>query len=179
MENKLNNRKQKQASLYEMKTVGYYLMSLFQFWKKMEFSQEVLSKLIYEEYHNFSKTRLPFNWYEHILEKLELTTDDLLIEVAKVDLNHDHDLHYHKLSHAICIILGEEEGFYNCGYGQIIKDEETIRTFNGLEVYFPSYCKHTFNAPYSTVTGSLYFLSIQSPPLLTEERDDFYFINKL
>lgn len=174
MENKLA----KKVDLNNMKTLAYFLLSLFKQFIKEETYDVHMSELDYTYYHNFSKTRLPFYWYEDLLKMLDLTTDDVLVEIAKVEGNHTNDLHYHKISHALCIILGPQTGFNDCYFGEIVKDNKVIRSYEELECYFPSFCKHTFNAPFSDTTGALYFLSIQSPPLLTRTRDDFYFVNK-
>ena len=65
-----------------------------------------LKDLEFELYHNFSKAQIPVKyWGEHAQFK-----DDLLVEVAVVNEDKTDDLHYHKDTHAICMILGEEHG---------------------------------------------------------------------
>lgn len=174
MENRIN----KKVNLDEMKALAYFLMSSFRLWIINESYDKHMSELEYVDYHNFSKTRLPFYWYEDLLKQLNLTVDDVLVEIAKVSGDHNNDLHYHKISHALCIILGPKTGFNDCYFGEVVKDSKVLRSNEGLEVYFPSFCTHTFNAFFSNETGPLYFLSIQSPSLLTKKNDDFYFVNK-
>jgi hypothetical protein len=169
------------ASKYAMQTVGYYLLSQFKDkWDNGNSVMRLLEKEIgYEEYHNFWKCRLPITWYYEILGLLNLDKQDLLVEVARIKGNHAKDLHYHKISHAICIILGETTGFLKTPWDSAIQIDTEIKTAHeNMECYFPTGCKHTFYGSTSDTakTGDLYFLSIQSPPLLTEDNDDFYWV---
>lgn len=170
------NKLEKKIDLDQMKTLAYSLKSSFKEWLITKNYEELMSELTYVNYHNFSKSRLPFYWYQDLLNVMNLTTDDVLVEIVKVDGNHNDELHYHKISHALCIILGPQTGFNNCYSATIIKDSDIITSEEDLEVYFPSFCKHTFNVANSKKMGSLYFLSIQSPPLLTKTKDDFYLV---
>jgi len=166
------------VSKYAMQTVAYYLLNLFQNTKTN--GGDVI-KLIegvgYEEYHNFWKCRLPVDWYSDVMDTLNLGTHDLLVEVARVKGNHAKDLHYHKISHAICIVLGSKTGFNVTPYDSAVQIKEHIEfAYEDLECYFPPKCKHTFYGSIHDESdeGDLYFISIQSPPLLTEENYDFY-----
>lgn len=170
------------ASKYDMQTVGYYLLSRFK--RRWDSGNSIMRRLEkdirYEEYHNFWKCRLPLSWYQEVLELLHLSEDDLLVEVARIKGNHAKDLHYHKISHAICIILGLNTGFNSVPYDSAVQiNSEFINAYEDLECYFPVGCHHTF---YGSVndksdSGDLYFISIQSPPLLTKDNDDFYWVH--
>lgn len=169
------------TSKYTMQAVGYALLSIFSNAEKEHPGsvQRMINKVGYTEYHNFWKCRLPLSWYKGILDTLYIDPEDLLVEVAKVKGNHAKDLHYHKISHAICIVLGPETGFPPCYYGSVVIDRQISPSDENLECYFPTMCEHTFHGGISTEDnedGSLYFISIQSPPLLTKENDDFYFV---
>ena len=170
------------ASKYAMQTVGYFLLNFFQ--KVTQQGKvsvpDMLEQVVgYTEYHNFWKVRLPYHWYSDVMKTLDLTMDDLLVEVARIKGNHAKDLHYHKISHAICIVLGEKTGFNPTPYDSAVQINKEIEfAYEDLECYFPTGCYHTF---YGSIhdqgdDGDLYFISIQSPPLLTEENDDFYWV---
>ena len=167
---------------YIMKLVGYHLLNFFIKWNKEYPNNNILNALDqvgYEEYHNFWKCRLPLGWYSDILKFLNISSDDLLIEVARVKGDHAEDLHYHRISHAICIILGPTTKFPEVKDGYVIINNKSYKGYEDLECYFPTDCLHTFHGgvPHETnKDGSLYFISIQSPPLLTKDNDDFYFV---
>ena len=169
------------ASKYAMQAVGYYLLANFK--ECADRGQNIMQILEedagYTEYHNFWKCRLPYHWYSDLLEMLDLDKDDLLVEVARIKGNHAKDLHYHKISHAICIVLGENSGFTKTPWDSAVQiDGEVMIAHEDMECYFPTGCKHTFygSASDNSDLGDLYFISIQSPPLLTEENDDFYWV---
>ena len=166
----------KQVSKYKMQCIAYYIMDLFENWNLDNITATpkiVLENIGYDEYHNFAKVRIPFWWYQDIMQALDLDTSEVLVEVARVKGSHTEDLHYHKMSHAICVILGDETGFKNGGVGLIQLGNQTYNAIEGKECYFPVGIPHTFHGGSSS---DLYFISVQSPPLLTKENDDFYFI---
>lgn len=168
------------ANKYAMQTVGYFLLNFF---KEGGYSgvdpMKQLDKVGYTEYHNFWKCRLPLEWYSDVLSALDLDQNDLLVEVARVKGNHAKDLHYHKISHAICIVLGPSCGFNSVPYDCAVQKDSKIETaFENMECFFPSNCNHTFYGSASDTSdkGDLYFISVQSPPLLTKDNDDFYWV---
>ena len=166
---------------YAMQTVGYFLLNLF---KEGGYSgidpMSQLEKVGYTEYHNFWKCRLPIEWYSDVLQALDINENDLLVEVARVKGNHAEDLHYHKISHAICIILGPNCGFKKVPFDSAVQiDNHVTEAYENLECYFPVGCQHTFYGSASDLSddGDLYFISIQNPPLLTNSGDDFHLVN--
>ena len=168
------------ASKYAMQAVGYYLLNFFEGMVARGLDVPLtLEGIGYEEYHNFWKCRLPLNWYDEVLVALGLEPSELLVEVARIKGNHAKDLHYHKISHAICIVLGNKTGFGKTPWDSAVQiDNEVMVVHEDMECYFPTGCKHTFygSASDESDEGDLYFISIQSPPLLTEENDDFYWV---
>lgn len=169
---------------YVMQSVAYFLLAKFKLWvdqSNINVADLIKYNVGYIEYHNFWKARLPVHWYEGILLDLGLDTKDVLVEIAKVKGDHAKDLHYHKISHAICIVLGPQTGFPEVSMGRVVRNADTYIAEENLECYFPTECRHTFHGGVSTEDnddGSLYFISIQSPPLLSKENDDFYFVNE-
>lgn len=165
-----------------MKSLAYFLLDMFERWDDYDCEaynvMQTLEDEGYEEYHNFWKVRIPFGWYKDCLEALDYGEEDMLVEVARIRGNHAKDLHYHKISHALCIILGPQSGFPEVAGGAVIIDNRNITAYEGLECYFPTGCKHTFHGGDDTDgldnSNDMYFISIQSPPLLTKENDDFY-----
>ena len=165
------------VSKYKMQCIAYYLMDMFKNWWPESWEGSTpklaLEGIGYDEYHNFAKVRIPFNWYEDLLDLLDTNESEVLVEVARVKGLHFDDLHYHKISHAICVILGEETGFNSPDGGLVQIGSKSYVAREGMECYFPTGCHHTFHGGMSR---DLYFISVQSPPLLTEDNDDFYFV---
>jgi hypothetical protein len=136
----------KLASQTSMKAVAYTVLSFFE--ECVSKGIDVLAMLEnvgYEEYHNFWKVRLPVDWYKEVLSNLGFTEDDLLVEVARVRGSHAKDLHYHKIAHAICIVLGPRSGFKEPWGGSVVKDNIGEIAYEDMECYFPQRCNHTFH----------------------------------
>ena len=168
---------------YVLNTIGYCVMNFFKTAVDNNKNVQLMleDEIGYTEYHNFWKCRLPEYWYDDVLSCLGLNTDDVLVEVARIKGSHAKDLHYHKISHAICIVLGPKCGFNPVPYDSAIQIEDKIYfAYEDQKCYFPSTSKHTFYGSLNDNTdeGDLYFLSIQSPPLLTETHDDFYWVDE-
>ena len=165
-----------------MQALAYNLLHSFEEWNINIEEGNVLNDLNemgWEDYHNFSKVRLPLSWYDDLLINKEWTTDDVLVEIARVEKDNADKLHYHKLSHALCIILGPKTGFPKCSRGTVQLHNQRYQALINKEFYFPQNCPHTFHGGIETKDnpkGYLYFLSIQSPPLLTKNNDDFYLL---
>jgi mannose-6-phosphate isomerase-like protein (cupin superfamily) len=157
----LNNN----ISVSELKTIGYYTLSQLEWYTSVGNN---ITTFKYIDYHNFYKAYVPEWLYKNILEFYEFNTEDVLVEIARVHGDHAKDLHYHKIAHAFCIILGESVGVSSTGSVQI--GDSITKTQAGEDFYFPTGCHHTFYGE----EKDLYFLSVQSPPLLTKDNDDFY-----
>ena len=173
----------KQLSVTAMKAIGYTLLAMFERDAGDEKYDTLnqLGEIGWEEYHNFWKCQIPEGWYEGLLDCMELWREEVLVEVARVRGNHAKDLHYHRESHAICIVLGTRTGFPSPFRGSVVIDDKEFPAYEGMECYFPVGCKHTFHGGDSTTEDpedtDLYFISIQSPPLEGKDgSDDFYLV---
>jgi mannose-6-phosphate isomerase-like protein (cupin superfamily) len=155
----------------KLKSIAYYTLSKLEEWNLLGHNVKDFN---YTNYHNFDKAFVPQWWYEDILELLELCPDDVLVEVAKVKGDHKKDLHYHKIAQAFCIILGEGVGVNKCDDGWVQINDQLFPSEEDAGFYFPQVSHHTF---YGGKTNDLYFLSVQNPPLLTKNKDDFYLVN--
>ena len=81
------------------------------------------------------------------------------LEIVELQRESTYKPHYHKHSSAVIyIILGE---------GTFILGDDTINYYPGKRVLIPAGTLHGFN----TKTRTL-FLSIQSPPILSQTNDD-------
>lgn len=155
----------------ELKSIAYYTLSKLETWNLLGYN---IKNFNYIDYHNFSKAYVPLLWYEDILTLLSYNHDDVLVEIARVRGDHTKDLHYHKIAQAFCIILGEGVGVNKCDDGLVQLDNTTLSSYENEGFYFPQNCCHTFHGG---KYNDLYFLSVQNPPLLTKNNDDFYFVN--
>ncbi len=129
------------------------------------------------KYHDFEKFRLPEDFLRGIIAERQyagldgLTPDMIQLEIAKVTGDLRHQVHRHLRSNAVVIILGGLNPFplalnarmyYGTGWFSI-GSQEVIRIHAGIF--------HGFTVGKG---GILYFLSVQSPPLMKEgEYDDY------
>lgn len=167
-----------EISKYKMQAIAYFLLSKFEDWTYKNWNiPNILNSIGYQEYNNFWKCEIPVEWYEDILILLDLDYSYLSVEVNKVKGNHSKNLHYHKLSHGLCIILGPKCGFEKVAYNSAIQLDASVEiAYEDKEYYIPVECKHTFYGDtYNKGNkGDLYYLSIYNKFLLDKEEDIYY-----
>ena len=166
----------KRASMNTMHVVAKTMHAEF-----TRLKPEVFHQLLYfEDYHNFAKSRFPAAFIDPILDPIlapfDLTTEDLQIEIAKVTGDHTHYLHFHTGTEAVCLVMGHDAHVpAPSPHALVILEGRQIPATEYLTVEFPVKTPHTFTCEEG---GSLWFLSIQSPPLVRIENgqpvDDFY-----
>ncbi len=120
------------------------------------------------KYHGFQKSRFPEAFLRQVLTPQGLTSQDVQVEVVYVDEHSPHALHHHVHTNAMVAVLGGSEHFDEPVAAEIY---EGIWVNAEVEDLFllPAGRKHGFMVG---TGGRLWFLSVQSPPIVGEGRDE-------
>ena len=127
------------------------------------------------DYHGFLKSRLPEEFLSSILSRFNLTSKDVQIEVVEVATDLTHEVHYHEQSFAYCVCMGEEYHVkapqnakaYLVDHWSPVEDKDIVE--------IPAGTPHGFTIEEG---GTLTFLSVQAPPIVHDDHDDYIKINK-
>lgn len=123
------------------------------------------------DYHGFWKTRLPDTFVRSILAPHGLTSDDVQIEIVKVDTDLTAEVHFHAHAHAMIYALGQGEGLRNASGAVAYRHNTWQGIQSGEEVDIPPGTPHGFSVE---PDGELWFLSVQAPPIVGEGNDDYH-----
>lgn len=126
----------------------------------------------FQDYHGFSKTRLPNNMLEPLLQKHAEKKENLQIEIVGVHADLTDEVHIHRKSDAFVVILGRTTNFAEPFSAQGYMKNEWQFVDEGQEIEIPRETPHGFTV--SANGGNLFFLSIQSPPIVGEDGTDDY-----
>lgn len=132
----------------------------------------VRNALVFEDYHGFQKSRLPSSVLAKVLLSRGLTEADVQIEVVRADRDLTSEVHYHEAAAAYITILGAELGFENPQGGRYFLEHAWHLAIPGQEIPIEAGVPHGFTVD---AGGRLYFLSVQSPPIVRENGHDDYF----
>lgn len=122
------------------------------------------------DYHGFLKSRLPEEFLSSILSPFNLTSKDVQIEVVEVATDLTHEVHYHEHSFAYCVCMGEEYHVkapekakaYLVDHWAPVQDKDIVE--------IPAGTPHGFTIEEG---GTLTFLSVQAPPIVHDNHDDY------
>ena len=136
--------------------------------------------MVVAEYHGFGKARLPDDLLREVLTPHGLTPDEVQVEVVKVERDLSDEVHYHARSVAYVVALGSEDHFSDPPLrGRAFVNGRWQRFEKGDELTIPPGTPHGFTV-WGTGggRGTLYFLSVQSPPIVgPREEDDYHRIS--
>jgi mannose-6-phosphate isomerase-like protein (cupin superfamily) len=127
--------------------------------------------LSFQDYHGFSKTRLPDDVLEEVLSGAGLTNEQLQVEIVGVNSDLTHEVHLHKESDAYVIVLGRGTNFEGPKNAKQFQGGKWIEVSENQEIQIPKGTPHGFTVEDG---GVLYFLSLQLPPIVDEQGDDDY-----
>ncbi|HYO56139.1 hypothetical protein [Archangium sp.] len=134
--------------------------------------REDLSKLTMYDYHGFAKVRIPGEKLDPIAARHGADGQDIQAEIVGVMCDLSREGHVHKNAWAYCTVLGAKEHFEQVRGGYVRKWNEWMPVKSGDVIDIPPGTPHTFSvAP----GGTLYFLSVQSPPIVDEHGEDDYY----
>ena len=139
-------------------------------------SEEESARLLkMNDYHGFLKSRLPEDFLKEILAPFNLTSEDVQIEVVKVDRDLSNEIHYHEGSFAYCVCLGPEYRAEEPRGAKAYLKDTWLPVGAGDVVRIPPGTHHGFTVDEG---GVLVFLSVQAPPIERDGNDDYHKVNQ-
>jgi mannose-6-phosphate isomerase-like protein (cupin superfamily) len=145
-------------------------------------SQELFSKLAnrsqdvtastpdFVDYHGFQKCTLRSSDIHELAARYGFQPDDVQIELVRLERPLSREAHYHEDTHAHVVILGEPT-FRKPEHAWVYVGTEWSPAFGGMSIDIPPGVVHGFSV--ESDAGALDFLSVQSPPLVRGDHDDF------
>lgn len=133
---------------------------------------EVHNLLQMNDYHGFSKARFPESFVKEIVMSLGFHPQDIQMEIVHVGHDLTHEIHLHRDATAVAYCLGPAEGFSTPNLAQAFISDHWFDVHEGDVLEIPAGTPHGFTVG---ETGSLYFLSVQSPPIVRADGHDDYF----
>lgn len=127
--------------------------------------------LRFADYHGFRKSRPPESIVTGILQARRLPAPAFQIDVVSVETDLTHEVHYHEHACAYVIVLGTTSGFPDPQGGYVFLQNSWNVVSAGQEVFIPPGVPHGFTV---NPGGHLYFLSVQSPPIVRDDGHDDY-----
>lgn len=122
------------------------------------------------DYHGFGKARFPEALLTEVLTPHKLTAEEVQIEVVKVEKDLTSEVHYHEETTAYCVVLGRNEHFPSPYRAKAFLGI-WITLVEGDVLSIPIGEPHGFTVGED---GHLYFLSVQSPPILRGDGHEDY-----
>ncbi len=140
---------------------------------KLKSSSVLESERIFKtvDYHGFLKSRIPVDFLEEILSPFRLTTEDMQIEIVKVETDLSKEVHYHANSFAYVVCLGSEYRAEDPRGAKAFLSDTWFSICTGDVVKIPPRTPHGFTVENG---GVLVFLSVQSPPIEQGGVDDYH-----
>lgn len=126
------------------------------------------------DYHGFLKSRLPQEFLSSVLSPFVLTTSDVQIEVVEVATDLTGEVHYHEESFAYCVCMGEKYHVSSPKNSKAYLVDHWAPVHEDEVVKIPPGIPHGFTVENG---GTLTFLSVQAPPIVHEDHDDYHKIN--
>ncbi|MDB5189176.1 MAG: hypothetical protein JWL82_133 [Parcubacteria group bacterium] len=123
------------------------------------------------DYHGFSKVRLPEDVVEAVTQMHGKHSTDVQAELVAVHTDLSHEIHLHRNSCAYNVVLGKRDGFPNAKGAKVFLRDRWLDIRAGDQVEIPHGTTHGFTVKPG---GLLYFLSVQTPPIVSTEGEDDY-----
>lgn len=125
----------------------------------------------FADFHGFKKSALPAQIVDPIRQRFGFSERELQIEVAGVLTDLTHEIHSHRRSQAHVTCIGENFGLPDPRDGYIFLGQRWFPMKLGDSFDIPTSVEHGFTVDEG---GLLYFLSVQSPPLVSEDGQEDY-----
>jgi len=150
--------------------------AIIQYFRSLS-SEEFWHMVEVQEYHGFGKSRLPEQFLQELLDPYNLVPKDVQIELVKVATDLTHEVHYHQRTFAFCTILGSSEHVDPPRAARAFLNDKWSDVTIGQEIEIPAGVLHGFTVD-TQHNGILYFLSVQAPPIVRGDGDDYHHPNK-
>ena len=139
-------------------------------------SSEFRKLLLHQQYHDFGKDDFSADFVADILGEYMLTSKDVQIDIVCVERDLSHQVHYHSDAHAYLIVLGEQEHVPNPKTAEAYVDGRWFPVSSGQVLSIPPGVHHGFRVS-ENVGDILQFLSVQSPPIVRDDDDDYHLVH--
>ena len=135
-----------------------------------ESSDSTASAPEFVDYHGFRKSTLASPEIHAVAARHGFGPSDVQIELVRLERSMPREAHYHEITHAHVVIL-DGPSFRNPDRAWIYVGSGWSPAAGGTSLDIPPHVVHGFYL--ESETGALDFLSIQSPPLVRGDHDDF------
>jgi mannose-6-phosphate isomerase-like protein (cupin superfamily) len=153
-------------SIELLQVLAHSIVRAFRHLTKAEFD-ELLS---WQDYHGFGKSRLTEAFQSHILKQYGLASNEVQVEIVRVATDLTREVHYHQKAFAYIVGLGKSEHLVDSRGARAFLSTEWVPFTQGQEVAIPAGTHHGFTVEDG---GELYFLSVQAPPIVSGQEDDY------
>lgn len=161
---KLTERAPKGASIDELQAIAASIMDFLR-------GAECHTMFEFTNYHGFGKARFPHGIIADLLSSYGFTTKDVQVELVFVNSDLTREVHLHVDTNAYCVVMGKDVHYPNPDLARTYRDGKWIPLKAGDELAIPTGTKHGFTVNNG---GVLYFLSVQSPPIVREDGHEDY-----
>ncbi|MBM3204812.1 hypothetical protein FJZ48_02425 [Candidatus Uhrbacteria bacterium] len=152
-----------------LKEIGQAVIQFFQ-----EQNPEKLDAMLsFEDYHGFLWSSLPTDVLEKILQPFGYTPEQIEVEVIKTLKDQRDEVHYHQESYAYVFILGHSTHFADPEKALTYKDGSWVPVHENESWLISPKTFHGFTVEDG---GMLTFLSIQYPPIVQGDKDDYHLV---
>ena len=128
-----------------------------------------------KDYHGFDKGIIPLLELQKITNKYNISPKEIQAELISVKKDLSNEIHKHKESHAYVNILGNSENVPTPNKAYVFLKDAWFEVKEGEITDIPPNTLHGFTIK---PRGTLYFLSVQSPPIKRTDGHDDYYIKK-
>jgi hypothetical protein len=127
----------------------------------------------FSSFHGFLKSGFPVGTLEPLLRAFGVSAHQVQIEVAGVLEDLTHEVHIHRRTEAHVTCVGENFGLPNPSGAYAFLNYRWTPLNPGDTLEIPPGVEHGFTVDPG---GCLYFLSVQSPPIVSESGEEDYII---
>lgn len=146
--------------------VAYVLVSRFKSMSAGEFK----TLLYWQNYRGFLKCAVPQALLAEVCASLGIDPKDIQAEIVRVDHDLSHQVHHHISTKAYVICLGPSSHAPAPQKAFGFLRDTWFPISEGSELEIPPYAEHGFTVE---TGGTLTFLSVQDPPIVSEQGDDY------
>jgi hypothetical protein len=133
--------------------------------------EEFTEVLQVHDYHGFKKGEVPRQLLEQVVDPVFGSHEWVQVEWVQVTTDLSSEVHYHAESTAVTVMLGETEHLPNPDRASAYLNGGWSPVTVGQELIFLPGMPHGFTVQEG---GVLWFLSVQSPWIVSDQRDDYH-----
>lgn len=147
--------------MHDMQALVTVLLDVMEFLSQ---NPNVRDWLQYESFYGFEKAPLSS------VPGFSLGSNGVQIEIVRVNTDLSHEVHRHNQSNAVVMILGEHDHFPCPQRGFLLSRGRWRQADSRTILRIPAGTQHGFTVEKG---GELYFLSVQSPPIVSGGHVDY------